>query len=139
MVAKGEIRRKGRVLKAVIARVRDGRHSLDCARCDGVLGWRRYVRFTPIGTLETDIRVPAQPNGVPIHPSSSPGQFRKAAPVSRAAACAWSERKDHMLSHVMVGTDDIAYPEPLTDISTAACVFAPNNRWGVCCCTADWE
>jgi hypothetical protein len=30
MVAKGEIRRKGRVLKAAMARVQDGRPSLDC-------------------------------------------------------------------------------------------------------------
>jgi hypothetical protein len=36
MVAKGEIRRKGRVLKAAMARVQDVRPSLDCARYDGV-------------------------------------------------------------------------------------------------------
>ena len=64
MVAKGEIRRKGRVLKAAMARVQDGHRSLDCARCDGIftqprsfateMGWRRYVRSTPIATLETD-------------------------------------------------------------------------------------
>jgi hypothetical protein len=64
MVAKGEIRRKGRVLKAAMARVQDGHPSLDCARCDGIftqprsfateMGWRRYVRSTPIATLETD-------------------------------------------------------------------------------------
>jgi uncharacterized C2H2 Zn-finger protein len=67
MVAKGEIRRKGRVLKAALARVQDGHPSLDCARCDGIftqprsfateMGWRRYVRYvrsTPIATLETD-------------------------------------------------------------------------------------
>ena len=64
MVAKGEIRRKGRVLKAAMARVQDGRRSFDFARYDGVftqprsfateMGWRRYVRSTPIATLETD-------------------------------------------------------------------------------------
>lgn len=64
MVVKGEIRRKGRVLKAAMARVQDGHPSLDCARCDGIftqprsfateMGWRRYVRSTPIATLETD-------------------------------------------------------------------------------------
>ena len=32
MVAKGEIRRKGRVLKAAMARAQDGRLSFDCAR-----------------------------------------------------------------------------------------------------------
>jgi hypothetical protein len=36
MVAKGEIQRKGRVLKAAMARVQDGRPSLDFARYDGV-------------------------------------------------------------------------------------------------------
>jgi hypothetical protein len=69
MVAKGEIRRKGRVLKAAMAHVQDGRPSFDCARCDAFftqpglfateMDWRRYVRSTPIATLETDIRVPS--------------------------------------------------------------------------------
>lgn len=45
MVAKGEIRRKGRVLKAAMARVQDGRPLLDCARCDGVFHTAWVIRY----------------------------------------------------------------------------------------------
>jgi hypothetical protein len=91
MVAKGEIRRKGRVLKAAMARVQDGRPSLDCARCGGVFHTAQVIRyrnglaaicsFYPIATLETDIRVPIAAEWGPVHHSSFLGQSRKAAAV----------------------------------------------------------
>jgi hypothetical protein len=70
MVAKGEIRRKGRVLKAAMARVQDGRAPrlivpdtmaffTQPRSFATEMGWRRYVRSTPIATLETDIRGPS--------------------------------------------------------------------------------
>jgi hypothetical protein len=60
------------------------------------MGLRRYVCFTPIATLETDIRVPAQPSGIPVHFSSFSGKFCKAAPVlvarvARKLICRWVE------------------------------------------------
>jgi hypothetical protein len=69
MVAKGEIRRKGRVLKAALARVQDGRPSFECTRCDGVFHTAWVVRyrnglaaicsFYPDSDPRNDIRVPS--------------------------------------------------------------------------------
>ena len=45
MVAKREIQRKGRVLKAAMAREQDGRPSLDFARYDGVFHTAWVIRY----------------------------------------------------------------------------------------------